>query len=222
MKYPAVTNFINGHQAASGGAMLDIFNPQNGDIISEVPLSTASELDAAVKAAGAAFEDWAALPIKERVQVFFRYRSLLEKNADDLARLVSEENGKTFDEGMAEVLKSIELTEFACSLPQLVSGQVQEVSRGVECRSEVRPLGVVASITPFNFPNMVPNWTIPNALALGNAMIIKPSEQVPLSAMRLAELLSEAGLPDGIFNVVNGGQEVVEAICDHPGIAAVS
>ena len=222
MKYPTVTNFINGHPAAANGAMLDIFNPQNGDKISEVPMSTASEVEAAVKAAGEAFPDWAARTIKDRVQVFFRYRSLLEKYADDLANLVSEENGKTFDEGMAEVLKSIELTEFACSLPQLVPGEVQEVSRGVECRSEVRPLGVVASITPFNFPNMVPNWTIPNAIALGNAMILKPSEQVPLSAIRLAELLADAGLPDGIFNVVNGGQEVVEAICDHPGIMALS
>jgi malonate-semialdehyde dehydrogenase (acetylating) / methylmalonate-semialdehyde dehydrogenase len=120
------------------------------------------------------------------------------------------------------VLKSAELTEFACSLPQIAPGEVLEVSRGVECRIERFPVGVVASITPFNFPNMVPNWSIPNAIALGNCMILKPSELVPISAGRIAELLKEAGLPDGVFQVVHGGQETVEAICDHPGIAAVS
>ena len=123
---------------------------------------------------------------------------------------------------MAEVEKSIEVAEFACSMPQLTAGEIQEVSRGVECRIDRYPLGVVACITPFNFPNMVPNWTIPNALVLGNVMIMKPSEIVPLSAMRLAELLKEAGLPDGVFNVVHGAQDVVEAFCDHPGIEAVS
>jgi malonate-semialdehyde dehydrogenase (acetylating)/methylmalonate-semialdehyde dehydrogenase len=120
------------------------------------------------------------------------------------------------------VLKSAELTEFACSLPQIVTGEVLEVSRGVECRVERYPVGVVAAITPFNFPNMVPNWSIPNAIALGNCLILKPSELVPLSAGRIAELLAEAGLPKGVLQVVNGGQEIVEAICDHPGIAAVS
>ena len=114
------------------------------------------------------------------------------------------------------------MTEFACSLPQIASGEIQEVSRGVECRINRAPLGVVASITPFNFPSMVPNWTIPNAIALGNAMILKPSEQVPLSANRLAELLHDAGLPDGVLNIVHGGQEAVEAICDHPGIEAIT
>ena len=133
-----------------------------------------------------------------------------------------EENGKIASEARAEVLKSAELTEFACSLPQITPGEVLEVSRGVECRIERFPLGVVAAITPFNFPNMVPNWTIPNAIALGNCMILKPSELVPISAGRIAELLREAGLPPGVFQVVHGGQEAVEAICDHPDIAAVS
>ncbi|HEX9163115.1 MAG TPA: aldehyde dehydrogenase family protein, partial [Thermoanaerobaculia bacterium] len=125
-------------------------------------------------------------------------------------------------EGRAEVLKSAELTEFACSLPQLTAGEVLEVSRGVECRVERYPVGVVASIVPFNFPNMVPNWTIPNAIALGNCMILKPSEMVPLSSMKIAELLRQAGLPDGVFNIVNGGQATVEAICDHPEIEAIT
>ncbi len=139
-----------------------------------------------------------------------------------MAVLVHEENGKTLPEAIAEVEKSIELTEFACSLPQLVQGEILEVSKGVECRSERYPLGVVASIAPFNFPNMVPHWTMPNAIALGNAMILKPSEQVPISAIRIAELLTEAGLPDGIFNIVNGDRESVEAICDHADIDAVT
>ncbi len=141
---------------------------------------------------------------------------------DELTKLVQEENGKTYGEAKAEVLKSAELTEFACSMPQLISGELLEVSKGVECRVENFPVGVVASISPFNFPNMVPNWTIPNALVLGNTMILKPSELVPLSANRLAELLKESGLPKGVFNVVHGTKDAVEAICDHPGIDAVS
>ncbi|MBL8197194.1 MAG: CoA-acylating methylmalonate-semialdehyde dehydrogenase, partial [Blastocatellia bacterium] len=132
------------------------------------------------------------------------------------------ENGKIYSEAKAEVLKSMELTEFACSMPQIVAGEVMEVSRGVECRIEKYPVGIVASITPFNFPNMVPNWTIPNALALGNCMILKPSELVPLSAGRIAELLKEAGLPDGVLNIVHGGKDTVDAICDHPDIEAIS
>jgi malonate-semialdehyde dehydrogenase (acetylating)/methylmalonate-semialdehyde dehydrogenase len=162
------------------------------------------------------------MPIKERVQVFFKYRTLLERDIEELTALVTEENGKIYSEAKAEILKAMELTEFACSLPQIASGEVLEVSRGVECRIERYPLGVVASIAPFNFPNMVPNWTIPNAIALGNCMILKPSELVPLSANRIAELLKEAGLPEGVFQVVHGGKDVVEAICDHSGIEAIS
>ena len=154
--------------------------------------------------------------------MFFRYRSLLERDLDELTKLVSEENGKTYDEAKAEVEKSIELTEFACSMPQLVSGEILEVSKGVECRTEHFPIGVVASIVPFNFPLMVPNWTMPNALVLGNTMMMKPSELVPLSVVKMAELLKEAGLPDGVFNVINGGKEIVEGICAHKDIEAVS
>jgi malonate-semialdehyde dehydrogenase (acetylating)/methylmalonate-semialdehyde dehydrogenase len=185
-------------------------------------MSSASSLNEAVAAAKKAFPAWSRTPIKERVQVFFRYKYLLEKHLEEIAQLCSEENGKTLSESKAEVEKSIELAEFACSLPQLVTGEVLEVSKGVECRTEHVPLGVVASIVPFNFPSMVPNWTIPNAIALGNCMILKPSEKVPLSAGRLAELLKEAGLPDGVLNIVHGDVEIVEAICDHPDIQAVS
>ena len=162
------------------------------------------------------------MPIKERVQVFFRYKRLMEEHADELAALIHKENGKIMSEAMAEIEKSIEVTEFACSMPQLIAGEILEVSRGVECRIDRYPVGVVACITPFNFPAMVPNWTIPNALVLGNTMVLKPSEQVPLSSMRIAELLKEAGLPDGVFNVVHGAQTVVEALCDHPEIDAVT
>ena len=223
MKYPAIQNYINGQFVnASGDRTLPVISPIDGNNLSTVPLSTSRDLDNAVKAAKAAFGAWSKTPIKERVQVFFRYKYLLEKNLEELALLCSEENGKTYGESVAEIEKCIELTEFATSLPQLVTGEVLEVSKGVECRTEHVPLGVVASIVPFNFPAMVPNWTIPNAIALGNCMIMKPSEKVPLSCGRLAQLLKEAGLPDGVLNIVHGDVEIVEAICDHPGIEAVS
>lgn len=223
MKYGRVKNYYNGAFVESASSNdLDIVSPIDGNLLSTVPMSTADELNAAVSSAKAAADSWGKAPIKERAQVFFRYRNLLEKNLDELTALVSEENGKTLDEARAEVEKSIELTEFACSMPQLVSGEILEVSRGVECRTEHFPVGVVASIAPFNFPLMVPNWTMPNALVLGNTMIMKPSELVPLSVGRMAELLKESGLPDGVFNVINGGKEIVEGICSHPDIDAVS
>src|SRR5690349_16967540 len=201
---------------------LDVFDPSTGQVISRVPLSTMREVDEAVRVAREALPKWSAMPIKERVQVFYRYKTLLEQHIDELSALVTEENGKIASEARAEILKAAELCEFACSLPQVTPGEVLEVSRGIECRIERYPLGVVASITPFNFPNMVPNWSIPNAIALGNCMILKPSEMVPLSAGRIAELLREAGLPDGVFQVVHGGRETVEALCDAPGIEAIS
>src|SRR6266550_4689395 len=223
MKYSPVQNYINGKFVnASSTRSLDVISPIDGNLLSKVPMSTAKDLDTAVKAAKAAFPGWSKTTIKERVQVFFRYKYLLEKNLKELAELVQEENGKTYGEAVAEVEKSIELTEFATSLPQLVTGEVLEVSKGVECRTEHVALGVVASIVPFNFPAMVPNWTIPNALALGNCMIMKPSEKVPISLSLIAKLLKEAGLPAGVFSIVNGDSETVQAICDHPGIQAVS
>jgi len=223
MKYQAIQNFINGKfENSLTDKTIDVISPVNGERLSTVPMSSAKDLDNAVKAAAAAFPSWSRTPIKERVQVFFRYKTLLEKHLVELAELCSEENGKTYGESVAEIEKCIELTEFATSLPQLITGEILEVSKGVECRTEHVPLGVVASIVPFNFPSMVPNWTIPNAIALGNCMILKPSEKVPISSGRLAELLKEAGLPDGVFNVVHGDVEIVNAICDHPKIEAVS
>ncbi len=222
MKYSTVTNFIAGASAGPTTDLLDVFDPSEGSVIAQVALSDRVEVDQAVAGARAAFPAWAGTPIKERVHVFFRYKALLETHLHDLARLITEENGKIHSEAVAEVERAIECCEFACSLPQVAHGEILEVSRGVDCRIDRWPLGVVASITPFNFPNMVPNWTIPNAVALGNAMILKPSELVPLSAIRIAELLREAGLPNGVFNVVHGGKAAVEAICDHPGIEAIS
>lgn len=222
-KYPAVRNFINGQfVAGASDDFLDVLSPLDGSVLSAVPLATHATLDAGVAAAQAAFPLWSATPIKERSQIFYRYRELLLENIEELSSLICEENGKTFGEAKAEIEKAIELTEFACSLPQIVGGEGLEVSKGVECRAVRVPLGVVASIVPFNFPSMVPHWTIPNAIALGNTMIIKPSEQVPLSMQRIAKLLKTAGLPDGVFNIVNGTRPVVEAICDHPGIEAIS
>jgi malonate-semialdehyde dehydrogenase (acetylating)/methylmalonate-semialdehyde dehydrogenase len=222
MRYPDVQNYVGGAFVAPGVPLIDVHDPSSGEVIARVPLSSAREVDAAVRCARAAAPGWAATPIKDRVQVLFRYRALLERHVDELAALVTEENGKIASEARAEVLKAIELTEFACSLPQIVTGEVLEVSRGVECRLERFPVGVVASVTPFNFPNMVPNWSIPNAIALGNCLILKPSEMVPLSARRIAELLAEAGLPPGVLQIVHGGRSAVEALCDHPGIGALS
>lgn len=217
-----VKNYINGKFERNGQKSMDVISPIDGSKISTLPLSTYNDVDKAVQAAKNAFPSWSEMTLKERVQIFFKYRTLLEENIEELTNLVVLENGKIYGEAKAEVLKSMELCEFAVSLPQIVVNEVQEVSKGVECRIERKPLGVVASITPFNFPNMVPHWTIPNALVLGNTMVMKPSEIVPLSTVRMAELLKEAGLPDGVFNLVNGGKEVVEAICDHPDIKAVS
>ena len=222
MKYPNVRNYVAGAFVDSEVALLDVHDPSSGHVIARVPLSTSREVDMAVRAARAAFPAWSATPIKERVQVFYRYKALLEANIDELAALITEENGKIAVEARAEVLKAAELCEYACSLPQIIASQVLEVSRGVECRVERFPLGVVAAITPFNFPNMVPHWSIPNAIALGNCMVLKPSEVVPLSAGRIADLLREAGLPAGVLQIVHGGKDAVEALCDHPDVAALS
>jgi malonate-semialdehyde dehydrogenase (acetylating)/methylmalonate-semialdehyde dehydrogenase len=217
-----VKNYINGKFERNNQKSMDVLSPIDGSKISTIPLSTTEDVDAAVQAAKNAFPSWSGMTFKERVQIFFKYRNLLEQHIDELTRLVQLENGKLYGEAKAEVEKSMELCEFAVSMPQIVVNEIQEVSKGVECRTERKPLGVVASITPFNFPNMVPHWTVPNALVLGNTMVMKPSELVPMSAVRMAELLKEAGLPDGVFNIVNGGKDTVEAICDHPDIKAVS
>ncbi len=218
-----VLNYLNGAWIESRGQkFLPVINPSVGMQIAKVPISTTHDVDDAVRSAQRSFPGWSSTPIKERAQVFYRYKALMEQHFKELAALVHEENGKTMAEASAEIEKAIEVTEFACAMPQMVAGETLEVSKGVECRIDRYPVGIVASITPFNFPNMVPNWTIPNALVLGNARILKPSQLVPLSSLRIADLLKEAGLPDGVFNIVHGAQETVEALCDNPGIHALT
>ena len=217
-----INNFINGRFENSTNKTIPVWNPQNGEKLTEVTCSSKKELNNAVSSAKAAFYKWSNLTLKERVDVFYEFRNELKNNITSLANSICQENGKTFDEAKAEILKGIELTEFACSMPQIIHDEIQEVSKGVECRSSHVPLGIVASITPFNFPIMVPMWTIPNAIVLGNCMILKPSEQTPVGASKIAELLKKSGLPDGVFNVINGDKNIVEAICDHEDISAIS
>lgn len=220
--YGCVAHRIGGRRAGGRGPVAPVHNPATGELIAVLPLGGAEDVAAAVAAAQKAWPAWAATPLKERVQVFVRYRTLLERERASLAALITEEHGKIASEADAEIQKAIELCEFACALPVLAAGQVLEVSRGIECRLERYPVGVVASITPFNFPSMVPHWTIPNALALGNAMVLKPSERVPLSALRIADLLADAGLPAGVFNVLLGGKEAAEGLCDHAGVTTIT
>lgn len=222
MKYTALANYIQGTHAPASPRSKDVTSPVNGELLTTVPLADESELQTAVESAKQAFPGWSDFTLRQRCDVFYRYRNLLQDNLEELSRVCHEENGKTIAESKAEVLKAIELTELACSLPNLVAGESLEVSPGFDCSIQQAPLGVVACITPFNFPIMVPHWTIPMALALGNTMVFKPSEQVPISGARIAELLTEAGLPDGVFNVVHGDKHTVEAICDHPDIEALT
>jgi malonate-semialdehyde dehydrogenase (acetylating)/methylmalonate-semialdehyde dehydrogenase len=218
---PPVKNWIGGEwQTASTGATLEVLNPRHARVMSSTPMSGAEDVARAVEAAKAAFPSWKQWPMRERAHVFYRLRSLIEAEREPLAWLISHENGKLLAEARAEVDKALECIEFGCSLPNMAAGSQLDVSRGVNCQLTYEPLGVVAGVTPFNFPLMVPMWMLPQALVGGNCFVLKPSEQVPLSVVRLAELFVEAGLPNGVFNVVNGGKEVVEALCDHPGISA--
>jgi malonate-semialdehyde dehydrogenase (acetylating)/methylmalonate-semialdehyde dehydrogenase len=222
-EFGTLQNWVNGERwTPRTESFAPVYSPYSGKEIASVPLSNAEDIDDAVQAARAAFPSWAETNIKKRVQVMFRLKMLLEDNLDELGELAAIECGKTPGEARAGIEKGIEVIEYSCSMPNLISGGTQEVSSGVDCGLSREPLGVVASIAPFNFPFMVPLWTVPIAITAGNTMLVKSSEQVPLSALRLAELLKEAGLPDGVFNVVNGGREAVEAICDHPEIEAIS
>jgi malonate-semialdehyde dehydrogenase (acetylating) / methylmalonate-semialdehyde dehydrogenase len=219
-----VRNLIGGSwEEANGRETEPVYDPATGEVIAETPLSTAEDLDRAVKKAAEAFPGWAATPVVERVRILFRFKALLEEHFEELRDLVTLENGKDAKDAGGEVRRGIEVVEFACGMPSLLMGEtVRDVARGVDNMSYRYPLGVVAAITPFNFPCMVPLWTLPVAIGAGNAYILKPSERTPLSAVRLGELLAEAGLPDGVFNIVNGAHDAVNAILEHPGIEAVS
>jgi malonate-semialdehyde dehydrogenase (acetylating)/methylmalonate-semialdehyde dehydrogenase len=219
-----VNHFIGGKiVAGTSGRFGDVFNPATGERTRRVALADAGEVDAAVKAAAAAFPDWAATPPLTRARVLFRFRELLDRHADEFARIVTDEHGKVLSDAKGEVTRGMEVVEFACGIPQLLKGEyTEQVGRGIDNWSLRQPLGVVAGITPFNFPVMVPMWMFPVALACGNCFILKPSERDPSAGMRIAALLKEAGLPDGVFSVVNGGKAAVDAILHHPGISAVS
>ncbi|MBH31186.1 MAG: methylmalonate-semialdehyde dehydrogenase (CoA acylating) [Candidatus Marinimicrobia bacterium] len=201
---------------------LEVTTPYWGRAIATIPLSGRAELDGAVEAATAAWPEWRDTPVGDRTQIMFRFKALMERDYDQIAHLVALENGKTVPEAKGSIDRGIDVVEFATSFTNVLRGNVMNVSNGVSCEALYEPLGVVAGITPFNFPIMVPLWMIPIAITSGNCFILKPSEQTPLSALKIAELLTEAGLPDGVFSVVNGTRNSVEAITDHPNISAVA
>jgi malonate-semialdehyde dehydrogenase (acetylating)/methylmalonate-semialdehyde dehydrogenase len=210
-------------QRAAATRRGDVTNPATGKVVRKVPLCNAADIDAAVKAATAAFPGWRDTPPLRRARVMQKYLQLLQAHQKELAQLVTEEHGKTLPDAMGSVQRGIEVVEFACGIPHLLKGEHSEdVGTGVDCHTVRQAVGVCAGITPFNFPVMVPLWMFPVAIACGNAFILKPSEKVPSASMRMAELAKEAGLPDGVLNVVHGDKEAVDAILAHPGIHAVS
>jgi malonate-semialdehyde dehydrogenase (acetylating)/methylmalonate-semialdehyde dehydrogenase len=224
---PAATRiplWINGQPAASTSSRSgEVTNPATGQVIRTVPFANAADVDAAVKAAAAAFPAWRDTPAVRRARILNKFRELIEKHQKELAALVSEEHGKVFLDAMGSIQRGIEVVEFAVGAPELLKGAYSEqVGRGVDAHSRLQPLGVCAGITPFNFPAMVPMWMFPMALACGNTFILKPSEKDPSATVRMAELLKEAGLPDGVLNVVHGDKEAVDAILHHPEVRAVS
>lgn len=200
----------------------EVISPLDGQVLKTLTETSREELSEAVARAKKAQVLWEQMGVKKRSQVFYRYHSILSSSLEDLVTLVHKENGKTMGEARAELEKSLEVTEFACSMPQIMLSESLEVSQGVSCTLTRRPLGVVASVTPLNFPVMIPHWTAPIALMAGNAMILKPSEQVPLSALKMAELLYEAGVPKDIFQVALGGKSAVEALCEKEDVKALS
>jgi len=219
-----VSHYINGHLVpGSSGRRSEVFNPATGAVTKYVPLANREEVDAAVAAAKAAFPGWASTPAHVRARVLFRFRELVERDTDRLAKLINGEHGKVLSDARGEIVRGNEVVEFACGIPQLLKGEYSEgVGRNVDAMSVRQPLGVVAGITPFNFPAMVPMWMFPVALACGNTFVLKISEKVPSTAMELARLLAEAGLPEGAFNVVHGDKEAVDALIDHPDVEAIS
>lgn len=216
-----VQNYIKGQWTEASGESIAIESPYFGDQIGSVKLSTTADVATAVAHAQAAFAGWKATPLKERTQIMFRFRDILLRDIDKIANTISIENGKTLGESRAEILKGVEVLEYAISLQNKDMGGRMEVSRGVQCEYRREPLGVIANITPFNFPAMVPMWTIPIALTLGNCYLWKPSEKTPITAIAIAEALTEAGLPAGVFSVIQGAREAVEAIIDHPQVKAI-
>jgi malonate-semialdehyde dehydrogenase (acetylating)/methylmalonate-semialdehyde dehydrogenase len=201
----------------------DVFNPSTGQVIGRVPFCSIEQTNDVVEAAADAQPAWGETPVVERARLMFRFRALLERNFEELAALVTREHGKTLAEARAEVNRGIEVVEFACGIPSLISGEIlPNIAGDVDAEAVRHPVGVCVGITPYNFPFMVPLWMFPIALTCGNTFVLKPSEKVPLSSVRLGELLEEAGVPDGVFNIVHGDRECVDALLDHPKVAAIS
>ncbi len=224
MTVQTVQNFIGGVWTPSSSAQRDdVPNPATGETIAAVPLSSKGELDAAVRAAKDAFQEWKKVPAPRRARILFKYQQLLVEHWDELAKLVTLENGKSYTEAYGEVQRGIECVEFAAGAPTLLMGShLPDIATGIESAMYRYPVGVVGGITPFNFPMMVPCWMFPLAIACGNTFVLKPSERTPLTANRLAELFAEAGLPDGVFNVVHGARDVVNGLLEHPDVSAIS
>ncbi len=219
-----VPNYINGEWVESTAReWLDIINPATGEVIGQSPLSDTAEVNAAIEAAVAAFPEWRRTPPEDRIQPLFKLKMLLEEHIDELGRIITQENGKTFAEGKAELRRAIENVEVACGIPMMMQGyNLEDVARGIDEFMIRQPLGVVAAITPFNFPGMIPFWFLPYAIATGNTFILKPSERVPLTMRRAFELIDQTGIPKGVINLVNGGKAAVDALLDHPKVRAIS
>ena len=219
-----VPHYINGSWVESSSSeWQDVTNPATGEVLARVPLADPSEVAAAIDAAASAYPDWRRTPPEDRIQPLFKLKQLLEDHIDDLGRIITQENGKTFAEGKAELRRAIENVEVACGIPMMMQGyNLEDVARGIDEIMIRQPLGVVAAITPFNFPGMIPFWFLPYAIATGNTFILKPSERVPLTMKRAFELLDQSGLPKGVVNLVNGGKSAVDALIDHPKVRAIS
>lgn len=223
MKTATIPNFVDGAWIPSTGDPLPIDNPATGEVIGHAPRSTASEVDAAVDAARRAFPAWRATPAVERARVMFRLKALLEDHLQDLGRSLTIEHGKIVAESIGEIRRGIENVEHACGIPTLMQGStLEDVASGIDCETIRQPLGVFAMITPYNFPIMIPLWFWPVAVATGNTVVLKPSEQDPLTHQRVVDLTVEAGLPPGVLNVVHGDREAVDALLEHPDIVGVS
>ena len=224
MSMTALKHYSNGEEVAGGsGRFGDVYNPATGDVIAQVPYASTKELDEAVASAKKAFETWSEVTPLRRARIMFRFLELLNKNAKKLASIVSQEHGKVQIDAEGEVQRGIEIVEFATGIPNLLKGEYTDsVGTGVDSYSTRQPLGVVAGITPFNFPAMVPMWMFPIAITCGNTFVLKPSERDPSAVNFMAELLTEAGLPEGVFNIVHGDKEAVDAILHHPDIEAIS
>ncbi|MEZ7880114.1 MAG: CoA-acylating methylmalonate-semialdehyde dehydrogenase [Rhodospirillales bacterium] len=217
-------HFVDGERhKGTSGRFGDVFNPATGEVTKQVPLASADEVREAIASASAALPGWSATPVAKRAQVLFKFRELIIKNMDELADLVSTEHGKTLDDAKGSITRGLEVVEFACGIPHLLKGEYSEsVANGVDVMSMRQPVGVCAGITPFNFPAMVPMWMFPVALATGNTFILKPSERDPSCGIRLAELMFEAGAPNGVLNVINGDKEAVDVLLSDPEVGAIS